>query len=44
MSILKHDLQLDGYPQGFTDSVINRMGSIRPNVEESLWILHISHM
>jgi hypothetical protein len=28
------DLQLDGYPQGFTDSAINSKGSSRPNKDQ----------
>jgi hypothetical protein len=34
ISNLRHDHQLSGYPQGFTDSVINSKGS-SPNREES---------
>jgi hypothetical protein len=31
---LRHDLQLNGYPQGFIDSVVNPKGSSRPKTEE----------
>jgi hypothetical protein len=31
---LRHDLQLNGYPRGFIDSVINSKGSSRLNKEE----------
>jgi hypothetical protein len=31
---LRHDLQLNGYPQGFIDSVIKSKGSSRPKSEE----------
>jgi hypothetical protein len=31
---LRHDLQLNGYPRGFIDSVINSKGSSRMNKEE----------
>jgi hypothetical protein len=31
---LRHDLQLNGYPQGFIDSVINPKGSSRPKTED----------
>jgi hypothetical protein len=31
---LRHDLQLNGYLQGFIDSVINSKGSSRPKKEE----------
>jgi hypothetical protein len=34
ISNLKRDLQLNGYPQGFIDSVINSKGSSDPNTEE----------
>jgi hypothetical protein len=36
---LKHYLQLNGYPQGFVDSVINSKGSSRPNKEKNFWPL-----
>jgi hypothetical protein len=42
---LRHDLQLNGYPQGFIDSVINSKGSSRPKTEEkpldSLYIPYV---
>jgi hypothetical protein len=42
---LRHDLQLNGYPRGFIDSVINSKGSSRLNKEKkSLWFTYISHM
>jgi hypothetical protein len=31
---LSHDLQLNGYPQGFIDSVINPKGTRHPKTEE----------
>jgi hypothetical protein len=31
---LRHDLQLNGYPQGFIDSVMNPKGSSHPKTEE----------
>jgi hypothetical protein len=34
ISSLRHDFQLNAYPQGFTDSVINSKGSSWPNKEE----------
>jgi hypothetical protein len=33
ISSLRRDLQLSGYPQGFTDLVINSKGNSRPNKE-----------
>ncbi|XP_023722356.1 uncharacterized protein LOC111872551 [Cryptotermes secundus] len=44
---LRHDLQLNGYPKGFIDSVINSKGSSRPKKEEnpsvfSLGTLHVN--
>jgi hypothetical protein len=45
ISNLKRDLQLNGYPQGFIDSVINFKGSSHPNTEEkplgSVYIPHV---
>jgi hypothetical protein len=45
ISNLKHDFQLNGYPQGFIDSVINSKGSSHPNTEEkplgSVYIPHV---
>jgi hypothetical protein len=35
ISNLKRDLQLNDYPQGFIDSVINSKGSSHPNTEEN---------
>jgi hypothetical protein len=44
ISNLKRDLQLNGYPQGFIDSVINSKGSSRPNTEKKpLGSVHISY-
>jgi hypothetical protein len=34
ISSLRCDLQLNGYPQGFVDSVINSKSNSRPNKEE----------
>jgi hypothetical protein len=34
ISSLRRDLQLNGYPQGFIDSVINAKGSSRLNEEQ----------
>jgi hypothetical protein len=34
ISSLRRDLQLKGYPQGFSDSVINSKGSNRLNKEQ----------
>ncbi|PNF42699.1 hypothetical protein B7P43_G14177 [Cryptotermes secundus] len=42
---LRHDLQLNGYPKGFIDSVINSKGSSRPKKEESpLCSVYIPHV
>jgi hypothetical protein len=41
---LRRDLQLNGYPQGFNDSVIRFKGSSRPKKEENIWALCTSHM
>jgi hypothetical protein len=44
-SSLRNDLQLNGYPQGFTDSVINSKGSSHLNKEQkpldSVYILYV---
>jgi hypothetical protein len=37
----RHDLQLNGYPQGFIDSVINPKGSSRPKTEEKPGFMHV---
>jgi hypothetical protein len=42
ISSLRRDLQHNGCPQGFIDSVINSKGSCRPR--KCLWALCISHM
>jgi hypothetical protein len=36
ISSLRRDLQLNGYPQGFVDSVINSKGSSSPSKQEKL--------
>jgi hypothetical protein len=44
-SSLRHDLQLNSYPQGFIDSVINSEGSSCPNKEERpLGSVYITYM
>jgi hypothetical protein len=45
LSNLRHDLQVNGYPQGFNDSVINSKGTGMVQIKrKSLWALCISHM
>jgi hypothetical protein len=45
ISSLRRDLQLNGHPQDFVDSVINSKGSSRPNKEDkpldSVYILYV---
>jgi hypothetical protein len=42
--ILSLDLQLNGFPQGFTDLFINSNGSSHLNKEDSFCVLCIFHM
>jgi hypothetical protein len=45
INILRHDLQLNGYPKGFIDSIINSKGSSHPNKKEKpLGSVYISYM
>jgi hypothetical protein len=45
ISNLRRDLQLNGYPQGFIDLVINSMGSSHLNSEEkSLGSVYIPYV